>query len=455
MAAAHAPAAPAAQRRLVLGVAALTALAALLRTLYARHVGTNPLVGDGLEFHLAANLLADGRGFVDPFAVARGVVAPTADKPPLYTLTLAGLSALGLRSPGEHHVSGVVTGTLLVPVVAALAHAVTRRAAVALLAAGLCAAYPSLVIADGSLRSESLFALGTTLAVLAAVRYRARPALGWALVGAAAAALAALTRGEGLLLVGLVPLAVGRGRPGASRRHLAGALAVAALLLAPWLVRCWTTFDQPVLISTNSGGLVAGANCADTYERGGLFGEWSLRCLELGRRVPGEPQTSAALRRKGTDYARAHAGRLPVVLAARAGRTTELFRPGETSGQQAFFEGADLTLARVAVPAFWLVALLAAAALALGGVPPGTRRLLLLPAVMTAGVTLVGYGWMRFRVGAEPCLLVLAAAGLVAVLDRARSRPRHSSRRGRLSRRASGWPPAPSGPGHRPRAPSP
>ena len=412
---------PAAQR---LALAGIVLVAAAVRVLYARHVGTDPLLGDGLQFHLTADLLADGRGFLDPFAFQRGVVSPTADKPPLYTLVLAALSVLGLRSPQEHHLAGIASGVLLVPVVAALAFAVTRRGAVALLAAAACAIYPPLIMADGSLRSESLFALLVTCAVLGAVRYRRRPGLAWAVATGAAVALAALTRGEAVLLLVLLPLAVWwRPERAAPRRpalaHLGLGLATATLVMAPWLVRTWITFDQPVAISTNTGGLLAGANCAETYERGPLFGQWSLRCLERPD-DPNEAHAANVLRSQGLRYAADHAGRLPVVLGVRAARTLELWHPRQQALQQRFFEGRDERTALLGVPAFWLVGSLALVAIALRAVPGGTALLLLAPAVTVAVVTLTAYGWSRFRAGAEPALLVLASAGALAIVDRLR-----------------------------------
>ena len=60
----------------------------LVRVVYildiARH---QQLGGDALTFHLLANLLGDGRGFISPQQlVFRGIVEPTAEHPPLYQI---------------------------------------------------------------------------------------------------------------------------------------------------------------------------------------------------------------------------------------------------------------------------------------------------------------------------------------------------------------------------------
>ncbi|MCW2998327.1 MAG: hypothetical protein JWN65_1876, partial [Solirubrobacterales bacterium] len=407
--------------RIALALIALLAL--VLRAAYARHVGRDPLVGDGLEFHLLANLVADGRGWIDPFAAAHGRVAPTADKPPLYTLTLTGLSALGLRSPGEHHVSGVLTGVACVVAVALLAREVTGRRVAGVVAGALCALYPPLVMADGSLRSESLFALTVTCALLACVRYRRHPSTAWAAAGALAVALAALTRGEGLLLAALLPLGLWRWRPaGARGGHAAVAAGVLVLVLAPWLVRCWVVFDEPVAISTNTGGLIAGANCDETYRAGPLLGQWSYRCATVGRPERNEARAAAAARARGLRYARDHAGRLPVVLAVRMGRTFELYHPRRQAAEQRFYEGRSLAVAKLAFWAFYLAVALGAVALALRRVSRADAAVLLAPVLVVAFVTLTAYGWTRLRVGAEPGLIVLASAGLLGLVDRARAR---------------------------------
>ncbi len=406
--------------RIALGLVLLLAL--VLRVVYVRTVGDHPLLGDGLEFHRLANLVADGKGWVDPLPATPGPPTATADKPPLYTLTLTALSLVGLRSPQQHHLSGVATGVACVFVVAVLAREVTGRRAAGVTAGLLCAVYPPLIMADGSLRSESLFALLVACALLACVRYRRAPGVRAAVVLGVTIALAALTRGEGLLLAPLLGLGLWRWRPdGATGRHAVVAASVLVLVLAPWLVRCWVVFDQPVLISTNTGGLIAGANCDETYH-GDLIGQWSYRCAKVRTTERNEAKVADMARARGVRYARDHAGRLPAVLTVRLARTFELWHPRRQALEQAFYEGRDLRTAKAAFWCFYLAVALAAVTLLTRSVPRVHAAVLLAPVVVVTVVTLTAYGWTRLRVGAEPGLVVLAAIGLLALADRVRAR---------------------------------
>jgi len=67
------------------------------------------------------------------------------------------------------------------------------------------------------------------------------------------------------------------------------------------------------------------------------------------------------------------------------------------------------------------VAALSLVALLLRAVPRGDALLLLAPVAIVLFVTLTAYGWTRFRAGAEPELLVLAAAGALALVERLRT----------------------------------
>jgi len=397
---------------------ALAAVAGFgLRLAYALAlVKSKPLLGDALEFHLQANLLADGKGYIQPFLYqATGQAHASADKPPLYPFLEALISLAGGRSANWHHLVGVLAGTGTIVVVGLVGRRVAGPRA-GLIAAGLAAVYPLLIAADGSLRSESVYALCLSLVLLAALRFREVPdARRGAVLGVAIAA-AALTRGEALVLLGLLVV------PLAWRHRRAGLVAAATcvLVLAPWLVRCWIAFDQPVLISTNVGGLLAGANCDSTYA-GQLLGEWDYRCLPADR-PRNEAVAATQLRDQGLRYARDHAGRLPVVIAARLGRSFELYRPRQQAREEAFFEGRDLRVEQAGVVMYYLLALLAIAGAVLLARRRGPWWVLAAPVGMVVFVTVISYGITRFRVGAEPAIVVLAAVALDGLVARRRAR---------------------------------
>jgi len=385
------------------GLAARLAYALLL-------VKSKPLLGDGLEFHLQANLLADGKGYIQPFLYqAEGVARASADKPPLYPFLEAGASLLGGRSWAWHQLVGCLAGTGTVAVVGL----VGRRAAgprAGLIAAGLAAGYPLLVAADGSLRSESVYALCIALVLLAALRYRDAPsARGAALLGVAVAA-AALTRGEALALLVLLAL------PLCGWRRAGVAALACVVVLAPWLARCWIVFDRPVVISTNVGGLLAGANCDTTYH-GALIGQWDFGCIPPPVHA-NEALEAERLRDRGLSYARDHAGRVPVVEAARLGRSFELYRPREQARQEAFFEGRNLRVEQAGVACYYVLALLAAYGVVVLRRRDGPWAVLLAPVALVILVTLISYGFTRLRVAAEPALVVLAAVALDALAAR-------------------------------------
>ena len=380
---------------------ALIAAAALgLRLLYALAlVRDAPLLGDALQFHLQANALADGLGYVQPFLLRdTGELRLTADKPPLFPFLEAGVSLLGGRSWVWHHLVGVLAGTGTVVVCGLLGRKVAGPG-VGLAAAAIAAFYPVLVATDGSLRSESVYALAIALVLLAALRLREGPSArrrGDRRRGGRARR-AGPQRGAGAARAA----GAAAGRAAAHRDRGLACLVV----LTPWLARTWIALDRPVLVSTNVGGLLAGANCDLTYA-GDELGQWDYRCLPPPVHE-NEAEESARQRDIGLRYAREHAGRLPVVLAARLGRSFELYRPRQNAHMEAFYEGRDLTLAQSGTAMFYVLALLA-----LVGAVALRRRgaawaVLAAPIALVVLTTLISYGFTRFRVAAEPGLVVL------------------------------------------------
>src|SRR4051812_19325392 len=275
--------------------------------------------GDANYYHELGNLLAGGHGFVDP-----GTGMPTALHPPLFPLLLAAFAKLGAHSYEAQRVVVCLVGTGTIVAVGLVARRVAGDRA-GLLAAGLAAVAPVLISADGAVMSETLLGLLVALAALAAYALLDRPALSRAALLGALIGLAALPRGEAILLLLLLALPVALRLPVRRLAALATATAACLVVLAPWTIRNLSTFDRPVPISTNEGNLIAGANCGSTY-RGRDIGSWDIRCVPTGP-VEEESRAAARSRRAGLDYARGHAGRIPLVLLARLGRTFELLQP--------------------------------------------------------------------------------------------------------------------------------
>jgi 4-amino-4-deoxy-L-arabinose transferase-like glycosyltransferase len=403
-------------------LAALAAAGLVLRVGYTLLIGRHsPGVGDFFYYHGIAGLIADGRGFVDPFLSTAAHPYPSALHPPLWPLALAAASKLGAGSVLAHRLVGALVGTGTVVLLGLIGRRVAGER-VGLLAAGIGACYPTLIAADGSLMSETMYGLFVAAAVLLALRLIDRPSTAGAAALGAIVGLAALTRGEGVLLLPLLaaPVAWSGGRRGRPLRIVA-AVAATALLIFPWAARNWITFDRPVLISTNDSTVVAGANCASVYA-GRDIGFWHLNCVS--RRRPGlnEAEQAAIWRREGRRYAREHAGRLlAVVMPVRVLRTWDLYQPRR---QVTFAEGRSVRVTQAGTGVYYVLLVLAV----LGAVTLRHRRATLLVllslAVLVTLSSAASFGLPRFRQAAEISLVVLAAVAIDRLLCRLAERRR-------------------------------
>jgi 4-amino-4-deoxy-L-arabinose transferase-like glycosyltransferase len=366
-------------------------------------------IGDFFFYHGQANLLADGKGFIHPLFYLEGITAPSAEHPPLWPLVLSVTSFLGGTGFEAHRLTGCVLGALAIVVVGLIGRRVAGER-VGLLSAAIAALYPTLVAADGSLMSETLYGLLVGMALLVALRLRddPRPPLALALGGLIG--LAALTRAEGLLFLPLLALPVcvaarGVRTPRAAVVALVAACVGAAVVIAPWTIRNWSAFDQPVLISINDSTVIAGANCDQAYS-GPDTGFWILGCL--AHRTPGgnEAKQAEVWRRQGREYVEDHLGVLPRVAAIRVLRTWDLWQPRRQVG---FAEGRDRTVQEIGTGVYLLMLPLAVA----GAVLLRRRRfllyVLLTPALAATVSSTLGYGLPRFRHAAELTLVVLVA----------------------------------------------
>ena len=397
-------------------LASIFVAALVWRVIFVLIWGPDPLpFGDGLQYHFAGTNLANGGGFSNSILVYfGGTVQPSAQHPPMFAITLGYVTrsgrALGLGSFDSttvHQIASAVFSSVGVVVIGLLGRRVAG-ARVGIVAALLAAAYPALWIPDAVVMSESLVVLTTALFLLAVVAYIDKPGAARAVAVGVTAGVSMLTRSEVTFLL----LAVAAGtvamrhvvvRP-IRARHMVLTIAVAAVVVSPWVVRNLTTFDRPVFLSENVDSVIGGANCASTYATGRGLGTWDPSCNAKNLPHGDESFVGAELRHRGVQYALHHLNRVPVVAAARVGRLLSVYRPLDN----------DLGGPRWAL---WMnvamfYALLVAAGFGVLRLRARRRPLWLFAAVLgtTIAVAAVTYGSSRFRIDWDVALVVLAAA---------------------------------------------
>jgi 4-amino-4-deoxy-L-arabinose transferase-like glycosyltransferase len=371
--------------------------------------------GDAFFYSAVAQNLAKGQWYTVPFNGA-----PAADHPPLTVLVLGPASRLFEGSILAQRLTMTVIGTVAIVAVALLARAVAGPRA-GVVAAGLAAVNPNFWMNDAVVMSEAISTVLIALVMLAGVALARAPTVARAAIAGGVVGLTVLARAEmGLFLPFMVLpiLLVARDldlRQRLGRLVVAGA--VAAAVLAPWMVSNLVRFDEPVLISTNDGTTLLGANCPQVYDTS-LIGSWSLKCVLDLSSGKGDPSTQAKeQRRLAIDYIGDHAGRLPIVVVAREGRTFGYWRPDQmVYANQG--EGRPKWASWAGLATFWALTPVAVA----GAVLLHRRQVTLAPfaAALVTVVVVSGvfYGIPRFRLPLDVAVTVLAAVALAALLGR-------------------------------------
>jgi hypothetical protein len=302
-----------------------------------------------------------------------------------------------------------------------------RRAGFA--AAAIAAVYPPLVLAGGSLLTESLSLPLVVGGLLLALEHRRRGGLRWAVLAGLVTGVAVLTRENSVVLLAPLALLVWVGRP---RFRLASLVAPAALVIAagvvvlPWTVRNWARFDTVVPVTDSTGFVWAGvynpdsaANdrfpavfvapvAVDSYRP--LFADPELDEVELA----GELQSRAR------DYARDHPSYVAEVIGWNTLRMFDL-----TGREFAHVVGASLgystRVSDAAVAGWYLVAAAALVGLFVAPIRRTPLEVWFAPLLFWA-TTVLALGTYRYRAPIEPFVLCLAGCAVVAAHDRLRRR---------------------------------
>jgi 4-amino-4-deoxy-L-arabinose transferase-like glycosyltransferase len=426
------------------------------RLLWVAYVHPDPADGrfdDTVWYHGAAQYLARGEGYLNPFSGT-----PTAAWPPGYPAFLAGVFKLMGAGVAQTIGANVVVSLTTLALVYAIALVVADRRT-ALIAAIALSLWPGQVYFTSLTLSEPLFTMlfcAAVLALLLAARRTAgmhgaagmRARLGLVAAFGGATALAALTRGQALLLLPFAAvcfvMAGHHWRTALACTLLATAAALA--VIAPWTARNVRTLDSFVLISTNVGTNFWIGNSEAATGRMNIDAEHPP-ITERGSRSHGEWEAAndrLALR-EGLRWAIRH----PLEELALAGvKIRAMFESDATAldwnsayERDTFYASPELEdgLRRLA-NGFWFAALGFAAI----GIAAAVRRgetdaperaahalFSALPALVLAwtAVHVLFFGDSRFHYPVVFAVAIVAARGIVAVYDVIASRASNPLRR--------------------------
>ena len=381
-------------------VAAILAVALAVRLGLAVLYEPPPAFGDPVDYARHATSLAD-HGEYPPSVAVPG--SPSAFRPPAYPFALAAVYEVAGRDDAPR-VFGALLGTFAVALLGFVALRLLGRRA-ALFAMAVAALFPPLVMISVAQLSEALFVV-LVLGALACVLHDRRR-MRWVLAAGALAGLAALTRTNGLVLLLPLLLAVRGARP---RIAL---LAAAVVVIAPWTIRSSTALDAFVPTTTQAGFALAGAYndvARDDHDHPAAWRASALEALDLVRPGMNEADLERAFREEAIDYAGEHPTYPFVVAFWNSARMLNLADADldEVGAREA---GVGKRFSQANRYAFWILALLALAAVATRAVRGTPLWFWLVPALLWLSVAIT-IGSTRYRTPVDPFVILVAAAGV-------------------------------------------
>lgn len=385
--------------------------------------------GDAYYYHHGANLIAQGKGWIEPLSYLRdGIAYQAADHPPAHLALLALFSYVGLDSVGAHQFATILTGVVAIPFFG-LAGRRLGGHAVGVVTALIASVHAGFWGWNKMVHSEPSAILGVVLLLLAAFRVvdNAREGVfDWknlAILGCAAG-FATQTRAELGLSGALIIIVVLIGRPLlSSAKKIVAAALVFALTLSPWVLFNLSRFDSPVYLSTGFEITFASANCPLTYD-GQFKAYWAIQCVldykdEVNAKYPNadRSQYMKELGKLATAYVKDHKTEFAKLAVLKIGRVVGLYRLSQQMILDTYPEGRDRYVVRLAWGTYF--ALLPFSIV--GGYLLRDRKRKMLALLTTIGVVLVTcvitFGNTRYRITAEPALVMMASVGIVAAAN--------------------------------------
>ncbi|MDE3085278.1 MAG: acyltransferase family protein [Acidobacteriota bacterium] len=387
------------------------------------------LLNDSADYQRLAVSLAHGHGFgTSHFAPGGG---PTALRPPLYPLFVAGVyKAVGVHLSAAR-LAGAVLGALAVVLLVVVAWHLWGRT-VGLVAGVLAAVFPPAVMASTALMSEALAVPLELAALLCVLSYRRAPHVGWALGSGGLLGLLVLARPSLAVLAVPILVLLYRRRPTWRQLGAAGLVVVAgAAVVTPWLVRDRIVMGSWVPVTTQSGYVLSGTYNATSAHDPHEPAAWRPANLDpamdgviLGHPGAGELRTDALLQSAAVSYLRHHPTYVVTVVANNTLRLFDVAPLAEVRAATTSEYGYGAVAGTLEAGGGVLVVALALLGLC-------TRRGRRVPLAVVGAPVLLGAGTVflqavpRFRAVIDPFLLMLAAVTVVTVAGalRARWRP--------------------------------
>jgi 4-amino-4-deoxy-L-arabinose transferase-like glycosyltransferase len=383
--------------------------------------------GDPLIYHYSANLLVEGKGFINPVIYLHGHrLVQTASFPPGFILVLAVSSVVGFKSFLAHRIWCCIIGAGAIVLCGYTGREIGGRR-VGLIAAFLVAVYPNIWMSNEMVLSETLSVPVVALVLLMAYRFWKQPGWWTVLWFGLSIGFAALARDELSLLGVFILLPLVLLAKTVSWRRRAALLAVGAasamLVLAPWVGYNLTRFKHPVFVTSALGLALASGNCDATYS-GWSEGYWSFQCVSSAPIKPNvdESEQGAELQNYALHFIRTHERRILPVELARLGRSFGFFRPVQQIRFDTLIETRPYHWALLGLSMYYAMVVLS-----FGGLVILRRRRIPVFPLIAVGLDVVvavtiAFGNTRYRTPFEVSLVLLSAVQIDWIWSRLRAR---------------------------------